>query len=53
MTNSLLSYFIDNALTFLLTAPIVIIALTMHEASHAFVAYKLGDPTAKRYGGLR
>lgn len=30
----------------------LIIALTVHEFSHAFVAYKLGDPTAKYSGRL-
>ncbi|MCD8316674.1 MAG: site-2 protease family protein [Eggerthellaceae bacterium] len=29
-----------------------VIALTFHEVSHGFVAYKLGDPTAKRSGRL-
>lgn len=28
----------------------IILAVTLHEASHAFVAYKLGDPTAKLLG---
>ena len=32
--------------------PIVILAITIHEFSHAFVAYKLGDDTAKRVGRL-
>lgn len=27
-------------------------AITIHECSHAFVAYRLGDPTAKRMGRL-
>lgn len=30
----------------------VIIAMTVHEWGHAFVAYKLGDPTAKNLGRL-
>ena len=32
--------------------PSIIIALTVHEFSHAWVAYKLGDPTAKAEGRL-
>ena len=32
--------------------PTIIIALTVHEFSHAWVAYKLGDPTAKAHGRL-
>jgi len=30
----------------------ILIALTIHEASHALVAYWLGDPTAKKAGRL-
>ena len=30
----------------------ILIALTIHEASHAFAAYRLGDPTAKTLGRL-
>lgn len=37
---------------FLAIALSLIIALTVHEASHAFVAYKSGDLTAKAYGRL-
>jgi len=32
--------------------PAVLIALTFHEYAHAYVAYKLGDPTAKLMGRL-
>ena len=31
---------------------IVVCSLTIHEAAHAFIAYKLGDPTAKNRGRL-
>ncbi|MCD6109478.1 site-2 protease family protein [bacterium] len=30
----------------------LVIVISIHEASHAFVAYKLGDPTAKNRGRL-
>ncbi len=30
--------------------PIVLLALTLHEFAHAYVAYRLGDPTAQRMG---
>ncbi len=30
----------------------ILIAITFHEVSHGFVAYKLGDPTAKMLGRL-
>lgn len=36
----------------LLTVPTVLIALSLHEAAHAFVAYKCGDPTARNLGRL-
>ena len=32
--------------------PVILISLSFHEASHAFVSYKLGDPTAKNMGRL-
>lgn len=31
-------------------APPVLLALTVHECAHAWVAYRLGDPTAKMLG---
>ena len=36
----------------LLSIPIFFLALSLHEAAHGFVAYKLGDPTAKLHGRL-
>ena len=36
----------------LLVIPTILIALTFHEYAHGFVAYKLGDPTAKNLGRL-
>lgn len=38
--------------SFLLSLPIIILALSVHETAHGFVAYKLGDPTAKSLGRL-
>lgn len=38
--------------TFILFALVLIVAITIHEFSHAWVAYKLGDPTAKNQGRL-
>ncbi len=32
--------------------PIIVVALTFHELAHAFISYKLGDPTAKEEGRL-
>ncbi len=34
----------------LLSLPIILFSLSFHEAAHAFVAYKLGDPTARNLG---
>ena len=36
----------------LISIPIFLLALSLHEAAHGFVAYKLGDSTAKLYGRL-
>lgn len=38
--------------TFALVAPIVLASLTLHELAHAFVAWKLGDPTARNQGRI-
>jgi Zn-dependent protease len=37
---------------FLIIAPPILIALTFHEFSHAYLANRLGDPTAKQAGRL-
>lgn len=36
----------------LLSAPPLLLALTLHELAHGYVAYRLGDPTAKNEGRL-
>ena len=36
----------------LLCLPIILISLSLHELAHGYVAYKLGDPTAKNFGRL-
>ena len=38
--------------TLLLTIPGVLVAITFHEFAHGYVAYKLGDNTAKNEGRL-
>ena len=43
---------ISSLYDFLIRIPIVLIALTVHEVAHGYVAYKLGDPTAKALGRL-
>ena len=50
----------DDPLAFFILLPIILatvgiallIAITVHEASHALMAYRLGDPTAQRLGRL-
>lgn len=39
-------------MSLLFRLPIVLLALCLHETAHGFVAYKLGDPTAKALGRL-
>ena len=42
----------DLIAEFLIIAPPILFALTIHEYAHGLVAYKLGDPTAKDAGRL-
>ncbi len=43
---------IDTVIYALMTIVVVIFSLSVHELSHGFAAYKLGDPTAKFDGRL-
>ena len=43
---------IDYLIEIVAGAIAAIVVLTFHEFSHAFVAYKCGDPTAKFYGRM-
>ena len=36
----------------LLTLPVVLLSLSLHETAHGYVAYKCGDPTARNFGRL-
>ena len=36
----------------LLSVPVILFSLSFHELSHGYIAYKLGDDTAKRMGRL-
>ena len=42
----------DYIIQLLLSLPIIFLALSLHETAHGYVAYKLGDPTAKNLGRL-
>ena len=39
-------------MSLMLSIPIIFLSLSLHETAHGFVAYKLGDPTAKNMGRL-
>ena len=43
---------VNSFIVKLFTLPFIFICLTVHEFSHGFVAYKLGDTTAKDAGRL-
>lgn len=42
----------QNPIIYLYMVPVILISLSFHEYSHAYVAYRLGDPTAKNMGRL-
>lgn len=42
----------DKLIELLFVVPCVLFALTVHEVSHGYMAYKLGDPTARNMGRL-
>ncbi len=42
----------EKLISFLTFLPMFFISITFHELAHAFVAYKMGDPTAKNLGRL-
>lgn len=53
LLNALLSGEFETFLmTLLLTLPIVLLSLSVHETAHGYVACKLGDPTAYNMGRL-
>ena len=37
---------------YLLSLPVVLMALSIHESAHGYAAYKLGDPTARNLGRI-
>lgn len=48
----LLSILLESPAFFFVIAIALILSVTIHEFSHAYVAYKLGDPTAKNMGRM-
>ena len=47
-----MSDFFNDLPLMILALPAILLSLSVHEASHGFVANKLGDPTAKNLGRL-
>ena len=47
-----LDYVISLLPSLVLSVPIILFSLSLHELSHGYVAYCLGDPTAKNAGRL-
>ena len=52
MFRGLISGLTQNLPVFLCRLPALLLALTVHETAHGYVANKLGDPTAKDMGRL-
>jgi Zn-dependent protease len=48
----LLGSLTDKIIDLLFVIPCVLFALTVHEVSHGYMAYRLGDPTARNMGRL-
>ena len=46
------SSLINTITELLFVIPCVLVALSVHEVSHGWMAYRLGDPTAKNLGRL-
>lgn len=44
--------FSDKMMILMFTVVTVLISLTVHEVAHGYVAYKMGDPTARNLGRL-
>jgi Zn-dependent protease len=47
-----LNFSVEKLVVLLSLVPVLLVSLMLHELAHGFVAYKLGDPTAKRMGRL-
>jgi len=43
---------LQNLPIYLMRIPVILIALTVHESAHAWVAYKMGDRTAYAFGRI-
>ena len=52
MLSQILSGDKDSLIFLLLSIPTILFSLSFHEASHGFIANKMGDPTAKNLGRI-
>lgn len=43
---------LSDILLMLLSMPVMLMALSVHESAHGYVAYRLGDPTARNLGRI-
>ena len=43
---------LSDLLFMILSLPVVVMALSLHESAHGYAAYKLGDPTARSLGRI-
>ena len=48
----MLEAFMNRLPSLLLSLPIILLSLSVHETAHGYVAYRLGDPTARNLGRL-
>jgi Zn-dependent protease len=48
----MLENFISRLPSYIISLPVILLALSVHEAAHGYVAYKLGDPTARNLGRI-
>ncbi len=49
---SLITSFLQELPLYLLSLPVLLMAFSVHETAHGYLAYKLGDPTARSLGRL-
>ena len=42
----------DGLIMLLMWLPIVILSLSVHESAHGYIAYRMGDPTARNFGRI-
>ena len=42
----------EGLITLLMWLPIILLSLSFHESAHGYIAYRLGDPTAKNFGRI-